>query len=106
MVCWLGSTGASGATDGGWRAASASAAHQAAAPSLAAPPPPPPLAPQSGAGGYVMPGEDYERATPAMAALRAVASLQWPWVMLAVSTVMLAFVLGTPSEGEDPCLLV
>lgn len=74
--------------------------------SLSPPPPPPPRAPRAGPGAFVTHGYDEPQAMRAMQLLRTIASKQWPWAMLGLSTVLLAFVLGAPSDEDDPCLIV
>lgn len=109
VVLAAGGAGAGARQPGAWLAWSTGNVNTVAGSSLATtpPPPPPPRAPESGRRSvYVTPGDDYEVPMSPLAALRTIASKQWPWVMLGLSTVMLAFVLGTPSDEEEPCLLV
>jgi hypothetical protein len=71
------------------------------------PPPPPPLASEGvGPGVHVMPAEAEPQESRTIDALRSIGGKQWPWMMLGLSTVMLAFVLGSPSEEDDQCLIV
>jgi hypothetical protein len=78
------------------------------------PPPPPPRFPSMPVQRYVhiprvyaLPEAEKPGFASALGGVRTLGSKQWPWLMLGVSTVLLALVLGVQTDdGEEPLLLV